>query len=172
MDSNVNFILLMDGFRPGQMDRFSIRDLIELCQIEPGQIILDIGCGNGATPTYQAKENACWVICIDLRLAMSALVQASPLRAGVQDRTDFLVADARRQLFEDAGFNWKGIEFSQGKSQDEQTIANELRYKKRSADNFPSPCLHFCLFLPGIELEWKFKIGTDVRHCAGRAFDD
>jgi hypothetical protein len=55
------------------------------------------------------------VICIDLRLAMSALVQASPLRAGVQDRTEFLVADARRQLFEDAGFNWKGYGIFLGK---------------------------------------------------------
>jgi hypothetical protein len=41
MDSIVHFILLMDGFRPGQVDRFSSRDLIELCQIEPGQIFLD-----------------------------------------------------------------------------------------------------------------------------------
>jgi cyclopropane fatty-acyl-phospholipid synthase-like methyltransferase len=41
------------------------RELIELCHIQRGAHVLDVGCGVGATPRYLAEELGCRVIGVD-----------------------------------------------------------------------------------------------------------
>jgi arsenite methyltransferase len=81
------------------------RELIELCHIEDGTYVLDVGCGVGATPSYLAKELDCRVMGVDL---VDKMIEQSRKRAkseDVEDRVEFRVADARELPFEDNLFD-------------------------------------------------------------------
>lgn len=45
-------------------------ELARLCQIGPGQYVLDVGCGVGATPAYLARQYGCRVVGVDISPAM------------------------------------------------------------------------------------------------------
>jgi ubiquinone/menaquinone biosynthesis C-methylase UbiE len=81
------------------------RELVELCHIGSGQLVLDVGCGVGATPCYLAKTAGCQVVGVDL---LEKMIEQSRERAkaeGIQDRVLFTVADARGLPFEDGRFD-------------------------------------------------------------------
>jgi arsenite methyltransferase len=81
------------------------RELVELCRIGSGQVVLDVGCGVGATPSYLAKAADCRVVGVDL---LEKMVEQSRERAkaeGVEDRVEFRVADARELPFDDNLFD-------------------------------------------------------------------
>ena len=88
---------------PGSMQ--ATRELVQMCHIEAGKYVLDVGCGVGATPSYLAKKLGCRVMGVDL---LDKMVEQARRRAksdGVQDRTEFRVADARELPFEDDLFD-------------------------------------------------------------------
>ncbi|NQS92250.1 MAG: class I SAM-dependent methyltransferase [Chloroflexi bacterium] len=77
----------------GSLD--TTRKLANLCQIGPGQAVLDLGCVVGATPVFLTREMGSQVIGADL---IEGMVQISHLRAEkykVQNKTAFITADAR-----------------------------------------------------------------------------
>ncbi|MGD9029738.1 MAG: class I SAM-dependent methyltransferase, partial [Anaerolineae bacterium] len=60
----------------GSMD--ATRRLIELCHIGRGDLVLDVGTGVGATPSYLARELDCRVVGVDL---LEPMIQQARERA-------------------------------------------------------------------------------------------
>jgi arsenite methyltransferase len=81
------------------------KELIELCRIDEGTHVLDVGCGVGATTCYLAKEYGCRVVGVDLRESMIARSNERARKEGVEDRVEFRVADAQDLPFDDAHFD-------------------------------------------------------------------
>jgi SAM-dependent methyltransferase len=81
------------------------RELVQMCHIDAGKYVLDVGCGVGATPSYLAKELGCRVMGVDLLDKMVEQARRRAKSEGVQDRTEFRVADARELPFEDDLFD-------------------------------------------------------------------
>lgn len=81
------------------------RELVERCHIDTGDLVLDVGCGVGATPCYLAKSVGCRVVGVDLVGKMIEQSRARARKEGVGDRVEFGVADAQRLPFEDDLFD-------------------------------------------------------------------
>ena len=74
------------------------RELIELCHIDEGKYVLDVGCGVGLTPCYIAKRYGCRVVGVDISEKMIDRSNERAKREGVEDRVEFRVADAQTSL--------------------------------------------------------------------------
>ena len=81
------------------------QELVELCHIGSDTVVLDVGCGVGATPYYLAKRHACRVIGVDLSQRMIDRARERATREGVKDRVEFRVGDVRDLPFQDATFD-------------------------------------------------------------------
>ena len=86
------------------------RELLDLCHIgrEAGQVVLDVGCGVGATPVYLAKRYDVRVVAVDLLAEMVRQARARAKYAKeekVAERIAFTAADARVLPFEDGVFD-------------------------------------------------------------------
>jgi ubiquinone/menaquinone biosynthesis C-methylase UbiE len=79
--------------------------LVELCHIDEGKYVLDVGCGAGATPCFLAKWYGCRVVGVDISAAMIERSRERAKREGVADRVEFRVADAQDLPFEDDLFD-------------------------------------------------------------------
>lgn len=80
-------------------------ELLNLCQIEADQYILDVGCGAGVTPCFIAKNYYCRVAGIDIREGM---IERSKERAdseGVSKSVEFRLGDAQEIPYEDSSFD-------------------------------------------------------------------
>ncbi len=87
----------------GSLD--ATRELIQLTGIQAGQLVLDLGCGVGATPIFLAREIASRIIGVDL---IERMLQEARERAGnqqVSQMISFLAADARTLPFLDNCFD-------------------------------------------------------------------
>jgi ubiquinone/menaquinone biosynthesis C-methylase UbiE len=80
-------------------------ELVKLCHIDAGSTVLDVGCGSGATACYLAKQVGCRVIGVDILDAMVARSRERAARQGLEDRTEFRVADAQDLPFDDGLFD-------------------------------------------------------------------
>ena len=80
-------------------------ELIELCRIDEGSYVLDVGCGAGQTPCYLARRHGCRVVGVDISERMIERSQERAEREGVNDRVEFRVADAQDLPFEDGLFD-------------------------------------------------------------------
>lgn len=81
------------------------RELIELCHIEEGKYVLDVGCGIGITPCDIAGKHGCRVVGVDISERMVDRSNERAKRKGVENRVEFRVADAQNLPFEDAIFD-------------------------------------------------------------------
>jgi len=81
------------------------RELIELCHIDKGKYVLDVGCGVGATPCYIAKRHGCRVVGVDISERMIERANERAKREGVENKVEFRVADAQNLPFEDTLFD-------------------------------------------------------------------
>jgi ubiquinone/menaquinone biosynthesis C-methylase UbiE len=81
------------------------RELVDMCRIDDGKYVLDVGCGVGATPVYLAKDVGCRVMGVDLLDKMIEQSREWVKAEGLEDRVDFRVADARNLPFEDGCFD-------------------------------------------------------------------
>jgi ubiquinone/menaquinone biosynthesis C-methylase UbiE len=79
--------------------------LVELCHIEAGDHVLDVGCGAGATPVYLAKTYGCRVTGVDILPRMVERAGELAQREGVAHLTEFRVADAQDLPFDDDLFD-------------------------------------------------------------------
>jgi SAM-dependent methyltransferase len=81
------------------------RRLIELCHISSGDLVLDVGCGVGATPAYLAKARGCRALGVDLLPKMIEQSWERVRAEGLEGRVTLAVADARRLPFRDSLFD-------------------------------------------------------------------
>ncbi len=80
-------------------------DLAKLCQIEVGQIILNVGSGSGISATYLAQTYGCKVVGVDILPGMVDNAQRWADKKGLSSQLEFRVADARDLPFEDNQFD-------------------------------------------------------------------
>ena len=81
------------------------QEMVELCHIDAGSYVLDVGCGAGVTPCFLAKTIGCRVVGVDISEGMIRTSQERARREGVADRVEFRVADAQDLPFEDGLFD-------------------------------------------------------------------
>jgi arsenite methyltransferase len=80
-------------------------ELADLCHVEAGKFILDVGCGTGKSSSAFAKKRGCRVVGVDLSPRMIEWARETARREGVLDRVEFKTADAQQLPFEDATFD-------------------------------------------------------------------
>jgi ubiquinone/menaquinone biosynthesis C-methylase UbiE len=99
--------------------------LLELCHVNEDKIVLDVGCGAGATPCYIAKRFNCKVVGIDILEAMVERSKERAMREGLVDRVEFRVGDAQRIPFEENSFDIVITESVTSFPDDKQKAVNE-----------------------------------------------
>lgn len=87
----------------GSLD--ATRELLELCGIEPGMRVLDVGCGVGHTPKILARRYDCEVVGIDLLPRMAARSRELVARVDAAARVAFAAADAQALPFAEGVFD-------------------------------------------------------------------
>jgi SAM-dependent methyltransferase len=87
----------------GSMD--ATRRLVDLCHIESGDHVLDVGCGVGATPSHLAKAHGCRVSSVDLLERMTQQARDRIRMDKVEGQVGLAVADARSLPFPDDVFD-------------------------------------------------------------------
>jgi len=83
----------------------STRDLMRLSRLQPGERVLDVGSGAGASTCYLAQKAGCEVVGIDLHAGMVALGSARVTRKGLQDQVQIRQGDVTRLEFSDGSFD-------------------------------------------------------------------
>jgi SAM-dependent methyltransferase len=83
----------------------STRELVAMCHIQPGYLVLDVGCGVGATASHLAWQQGVRVTGVDISLPMVVQAKARAHRDGVTGQANFCVADARQLPFADGQFD-------------------------------------------------------------------
>lgn len=78
---------------------------LDLLDPQPGETILDIGCGDGAL-TVRIKERGAEVVGIDNSLSMVAAVKARGLDARLMDAADLRFSAAFDAAFSNATLHW------------------------------------------------------------------
>ena len=79
--------------------------IADLCHIEKGTYVLDVGCGVGATPCYLAHKYGCRVAGVDIVEKMVERSRERAKKMNLSDRVEFRVADAQELPFEDDCFD-------------------------------------------------------------------
>lgn len=80
-------------------------DLAALCHLQPGQRMLDVGCGVGISARYFADKLGLNVTGVDLRPAMIERARANCDGSPAAVKPDFRVADAESLPFDDETFD-------------------------------------------------------------------
>lgn len=125
------------------VDEFHIRgreatvELAQRAQPQPGERVLDIGCGLGGSARHLAAEHRCRVSAIDLTPAYVDLARELARRVGLAGDVDYRVADALALPFDDATFDLVWTEHVQMNVEDKHRfyaeIARVLRPRGRLA---------------------------------------
>ena len=76
--------------------------MIELAQIRAGDVVYDLGCGDGRLVIRAMFAGASRGVCVDLDPVRMVDAQLLAQRAGVLDRIRFVVGDARKTPIGDA----------------------------------------------------------------------
>lgn len=100
-------------------------ELVELCHIGPGNYVLDVGCGAGATPCYLARKYDCRVVGVDFKEQMIVRGRERAAREKLADQVSFRVADAQDLPFEDGSFDAVITESVTAFPEDKQKAVNE-----------------------------------------------
>lgn len=70
-----------------------VNKMLEMAEVKAGNLLYDLGCGDGRIVVTAAKEHGARGIGIDLDPTRIAEANANARAAGVTDRTRFMVAD-------------------------------------------------------------------------------
>ena len=83
---------------------WQLEDLLTVVDLQPGQRVLDLGCGRGATSVFLAQQCDVDVVAFDLWVDPDD-IRAVLRQAGVDHRVDVVQGDARSLPFPDAEFD-------------------------------------------------------------------
>jgi len=86
------------GFRATQ-------ELIGLCRVNKGKCVLDVGCGLGVSACYVARKYGCKVVGVDVSGEVVVKAKERAKRKNVEDRVEFVVADAHMLPFKNDLFD-------------------------------------------------------------------
>jgi ubiquinone/menaquinone biosynthesis C-methylase UbiE len=100
--------------------------LAELCDIQEGDVVLDVGCGVGISAVNLVEGYGCQVVGVDIMDRMIVRSQERVQREGVSSSTKFLVADARQLPFREGVFDATISESVISFIQDKQEVVDEL----------------------------------------------
>jgi len=92
------------GLDMGPNPLWQLEDLLPELRLRPGDRVLDLGCGRGATSIFLAREVGAEVVAVDW-WADPVQVQDVIDAAGVADRVTVVQADARHLPFGEAEFD-------------------------------------------------------------------
>ena len=92
------------GLDMGPHPLWQLEDLLTLIPLRPGQRVLDLGCGRGATSVFLAQQYDVEVVAFDLWID-PAEIRAVIEPAGVGDRVHVVQGDARALPFPDGAFD-------------------------------------------------------------------
>jgi arsenite methyltransferase len=81
------------------------RRALELIGVEPGERLLDVASGTGASALLAAREHGCLVVGVEYGEAAVAEAQRAADEAGLSDRAGFVVGDAEALPFDDGQFD-------------------------------------------------------------------
>jgi len=101
--SDLAHLLLGGRLHPGGEEL--TRRLADLVGIGPGDRVLDVACGLGATARLLSAERGATVRGVDLSARLVEAARAGSVRAGLEDLTAFEVGDAERLPVEAASFD-------------------------------------------------------------------
>jgi arsenite methyltransferase len=80
--------------------RRATRELVGMCRLREGQVLLEVGCGVGGTACSLAQEVRCRVVGVDISEGMVARARARAKRRGLEAAVEFRVADAQDLPFD------------------------------------------------------------------------
>jgi ubiquinone/menaquinone biosynthesis C-methylase UbiE len=81
------------------------RSLLQMCDLQAGQRVLEVGCGSGYTACTAAKQYQASVVAADLEPHLLARARERARSMRVADSLALARADARRLPFADASFD-------------------------------------------------------------------
>jgi len=132
-------------------------DLVEMCGISEGKMVLDVGCGYGRTACYLTKKYGCKVFGIDLSETMIEGARKKARKEGVENIVYFKVGNAESIPFESESFD---VVISEG--------TTVLVDKKKAIREYVRITKHGgCIGLN--ELSWREKPSKEIIE---RAFTD
>ncbi len=85
--------------------RYATQKLAELCQLEPGKTLLNVGSGSGISAAYVAETYGCRVVGVDLLPGMVESARSWAAAKGLADQLEFRVGDAQDLPFDDNQFD-------------------------------------------------------------------
>lgn len=85
--------------------RAATRELAERCGVGPGDRVLEVGSGVGASTRFLAREFGCEVVAVDLSPAMARWTRRRADRDGVGDAVEVALADATALPFAAGSFD-------------------------------------------------------------------
>ena len=80
-------------------------DLLQMCDLQAGQRILEVGCGSGYTACTTAKQHQASVVAVDLESHLLARARERARSMRVEESVALARADARHLPFADASFD-------------------------------------------------------------------
>jgi ubiquinone/menaquinone biosynthesis C-methylase UbiE len=80
-------------------------ELLELCEVGPEKVLLNVGCGAGTTSTYIVENFHCKLVGVDLKENMIKTAHERVQRKGLADKIEFRRADAQDLPFEQDTFD-------------------------------------------------------------------
>lgn len=85
--------------------RRATRELVDLTELEPGDRVLDVGCGIGGPGRTLAAEYGCDVLGLDRVAAYPRAARWLSIRMGLADQVGFVAGDATALPVTDAAFD-------------------------------------------------------------------
>jgi ubiquinone/menaquinone biosynthesis C-methylase UbiE len=97
------WLMMGDSFHPGGLDLTT--RLGERLSLRPGQRVLDLACGRGASALHLAERFGCHVTGVDLGEANLEAARGAARARGLDELTAFQQGDAQALPFDDGAFD-------------------------------------------------------------------